>query len=665
MPDPRTIVINTKSIQRGQVLWENLARTISGYTERPEQIKLYKAIIKAINGKYPLLAEGPCGVGKSLAAILGFIASTGKRAIICTANNNLLSQYQAKDLPLAEDLASLSGFEMDWTMLQGKSNYICPMRWDRVRDKLDILTDESMRKLVYYVDGLAHTREHWLGHVNDMSKYEWIRSNLTIPAGRCKMSKCRYSGGCEMYQSRQISKHAEIVVTNYHLWILDTLQRAMLAGEENFVPMLGDYDVLIFDEAHELPNVARDYFKLEISDQFIASAMRHGTETTKAMLRLAWGMYKESFKDVKDGYVESFPVDRDKAVALSNALSQVHSDIMDLDPSKREDAHYKAIEAIERRISLCGDALTGNVTNKTHAYGIAREEKEGRVNFKLECIELSTGNILRRLYPRDIPIIAMSATICTSPGDFKFTSSQLGFDADYMNSREVEVDSPFDFSRSLVFTMNDSPPPNKDEEAWVNYCYRNLKEAIISLGGRVLALFTSTKRMNAVARKLKADEEIVTPVYAQGDMANSALVNAFRSEDGASLLGVASFWTGVDVSGDSLALLWIERVPFRHMNDLVSAAMNKILGKESFSKFAMPDALVRLKQGAGRLIRSKEDRGMVVFADGRLNKARYKGRVYRSVLTGSTKENRASNKSGNTELLGKYCRALRKKIEAG
>lgn len=644
-------------------LWDTLASMIPGYSERPQQIELFNEIVSAINDNKILLAEGPCGVGKSLAGILGFLASRGRRVVICTANNSQLAQYYSKDLPFAEDLASICDMEVDWIMIQGKQNYMCPARWSAVREKLNILSDEKLRRLAEYVDSLDGKMEHWLGHIEDMSKYDWIRETLTIPSGRCKMSNCKFCESCEMFRSRQSSKYAEIVITNYHMWILDTMQRFMLAGEEGFIPTLGEYDVLIFDEAHELPHVARDYFKLEIGDNFISSALKYGSASSKSMLRLAWAMYKESFDDIKDGYVHSFPVDKDVSTALANALSSIYTDIKE--GSSKDDSDFKMMEAIERRVSLCGSALLGDVSTDTHAYGIEREEVNGHLEFKLECVEISTGDILRRLYNRDIPIIAMSATICTSPGDFKFMSNMLGFDLFPERLRTSAVDSPFDFSRSLVFTMNDSPDPNEDTDKWIEYCYMNLKSAIISLGGRTLALFTSTKRMGAVARLLKMDDDIKTPIFAQGDMANSALVSEFRDNPSASLLGVASFWTGIDIKGESLSLLWIERVPFKPPTDLVTVAMSTRMEKgQAFFKFSVPDAIMRLKQGAGRLIRSNEDRGIVVFADGRVEKARYGKKVLRSILSGASDSNSALKKSGSTKMLSQYCNALRKRLDS-
>ena len=663
MPSASELIKMANAIKNLERIWKMVPEVIENFTERPQQVLLSKEIVKSIETNTWLLAEGPCGVGKSLAYLLGFIASSGKRAVICTANNSLLSQLQGKDMPLVEDISIECGIDMDWIMLQGKGNYMCPSRWARVRQKLDLINQPEMRDLARYIDKLDSNRMHWLGHIDEVSHYEWIRNQLTIPPKRCKMSKCMYCDSCEMYTSRQVSKMASVVVTNYHLWILDTIQREVMAGEENFQPTLGEYDVLIFDEAHELPDIAREFFKLEVSDDLVQSLSKHCTEITKKELGISWTLYKESFKDRKDGYQKSFPVERDVATSFLNALSSVHDDIMNIDPSRRKDADYKAMERIAKIVTMCGDALIGNVSLNTHAYGLYRENKEGFTKTKIECVEISAGDLLRRLYPRDKPIIATSATICTSPGNFKFTKNQLGFDADYLKVKEVQVDSPFDFKRSMIITMSDSPDPNADKDKWIQHCYVTLKSMICSLHGRTLALFTSTTRMRQVAQLLQSDEDIEYPVIAQGDMANGALISAFRDNENVSLLGVASFWTGIDVSGNSLSALFIERVPFEPPTDLVQSAMNEKLDSgKAFSAYTVPKAVVRLKQGVGRLIRSVDDRGLVVFADSRINKARYRKRILNSILSG-TEDNAATQKICNLLELIKYCIALRKVID--
>lgn len=625
-----------------EMLWESIGQEIDGFELREQQKTLSEKIYNSINLQKNLIAEGPCGVGKSLAYLVAFLASKNAKAVICTANNSLLSQLYSKDMPMIERAANRVGIDASWTMVQGKTNYMCTKRWSKVRDNLVFNASKETLDTMDYIDNMDDKEEHWLGHIQDDKKFEWIKNNLTIPRNKCGGGDCEYAGSCEMIKSRNEAKQARITITNYHLWIADTVSRSQ--GDDEFaIPILGHYDTLIFDESHELPSIARDCFKLEMTSKSMSSYAKMASPERSSQLSKAWNAYLKAFRNAesKNGYIKTFPCSSIVAKNLSESLLAVAKEISR--KKSKSDSHHRALDSMKSMLE--NYALTGSVSETTHAYGYSQRDggERGLKNEIIECLQINPGKILSRLYPVGIPKIFVSATLATGKNDFKFMKSQLGIeDEGFHEAYDLQVSSPFDFSKSLTISMNDSPDPNQDPLLWIEYCADVLETMIQELEGRVLGLFTSTARMNKVWEELNRRPSMRDHiVLCQGTGSNNYLSKRFREEKNTSLLGVSSFWTGVDVKGDSLSAVFIERTPFPTPGDLVSNAMSEKIGYKAFFTHSLPNAMIKLRQGAGRLIRSQSDKGIVVFADGRVNKKKYGKRVLACLLDGGRDENRS------------------------
>lgn len=624
-----------------QHYWNAMKKIIPGYAVRPEQVKLHKGIVGGMKTGRNIIGEGPCGTGKSMAYLMAHLCVGFGRTVVVTANNSMVGQLYHKDLPMVENCANLNHKSLDWTMIMGKSNYICPKKMNSMIEDGSLGSSTRLRGMQDYLVHLDCQRKHWLGHVSKLEYYETIKNMLTIPSGRCKGSKCEVAYNCEMFTARHHGKESSVVVTNYHIFIMDALMKRMGVPAES--TMLGFYDRVVMDEVHELPEIAREYFALDLSDKWIEQIAKRVPATMRTNLRIAWRGYVGDFDKLgKTGYIERFPVRVGVAALMQTVLIDCYEVIASIEKKKDED--FRALEDVSRRVEICGDALAGSVSSRTHAYGYFNQDG----NKTVKCVELNTGNLLKRLYPENIQISAVSATLAIHSKDgpnFAFMKRQLGLD----DAEEIIVDSPFDFSKNIVHTMSDSPDPNS--EGWVNYCASVIKSMILGLQGRTLALFTSSKRMRAVGEILTRDSDIAFPVIVQGDASNAALTEQFRDNPNVSLLGVNSFWTGIDVGGDSLSGVFIERIPFPTPDDLVSSALTA-QDRNAFTGHLVPYATMRMKQGAGRLIRKVSDQGIVVVGDKRIVDKAYGKRVLKNILPGGIRIH------GSRESLSRRCTGL-------
>lgn len=618
------------SVEFMKKVWDSIGQVIDGYKERPSQIKLFKAVLDAMIAGEHIVAEGPCGSGKTMTYLMGHLIRNQYkkgRTVIVVPNNTLVGQIRNKDILMAEDIATINGLELEWAMIMGKGNYICRSRFYRYM-KSGSFKNGRMKLLGEYVRGLDKMAHHWLGHIDKLEYYSSIKDMLTIPSGRCRGSNCIDAPYCEMVLQRQHGRIADVVITNVHVWIMDCLLKQI--GAEG--SMLGEYDYLVFDEAHAVPDIVRDYFSLNLSDEWAEKIALKLPVHFRPQFRVGWKGYVRAFQlNGQEGLVSKFPVKENIANAFVTILEECHDAIAGDKDMKDDD--FQLLEDLTRMLDICGDALRGTVSPDTHAYGYYEDKDNGEVkNRRIICMELSSGRLLQRLYPDNVQITAMSATLAMHSKkrvSFKFIKDQLGLE----DAKAAIVDSPFDFSKSIVLTLSDGPNPN-DWDAWVEHCYLAMRQMIINLGGRTLGLFTSTKRMLEVADRLKRDPVVMTPILAQGDASTPSLIRDFREEEETSLLGVDSFWAGLDVKGKSLSGVFIERTPFPPPDDLVSSALEKN-DKNSFFTYNVPFAIIKVKQGVGRLVRSVDDMGLVVYGDSRILEKRYGKRILRNILPGS------------------------------
>lgn len=587
----------------------HLSRSSPHYEPRFGQIALARHIDNAIRNKRHALAEGPCGTGKGIAYAVPAIYHAHhakKKVVIVTANLSLQDQLMQKDLPA---LQAALPWEFTFTALKGKSNYLCK---DKAEDA-DI-PDEL-------ADWAEKTETGDRRELPIVSERDWFRISTT--SDECVRESCAFASDCFYYRAKEKSEQADITVTNIHvlgahLSLYQTLDLDLI---------LPPHDVLIVDEAHELPHIMRNFFGFSVTERSILRFVKQVRTIVSGSLaneleRASHGFFRdvEELRSEgnqvrlvgREGFVNGLP--------LLNALSAIQEHCVEEAEEGESRLKAKALERIGERagqlfayVSEC----IGQVDSESKVYWADFSEERFP---KLEARPLDVGGILRKLVFDRIPTVALvSATLTTTPGNFRFMRKELGAPRDAL---ELAVPSPFDLANQcMVVLPADRLPDDPKDPKFIDIASDIISETIEACGGRTLALFTSFRNLEGARDRVTA----TTPILVQekrGGLSKAELIRRFREEPETSLFGVDSFWTGVDVVGESLTALIIDKLPFGNFDDPLVLAM-KARDEEEFWKWYNASCLLKLKQGMGRLIRSVDDVGVIVILDKRLKTKQY------------------------------------------
>jgi len=646
-----------------------LARTHPAYEFRRGQLQMAQAVEQALEEKRHLIVEAGTGTGKTLAYLLPVIRS-GKRVIISTGTKNLQEQLFYKDIPFLEQALfggnTAPGKEeqapprLSVCYMKGRNNYLC-------RKKLYDLTGQpilnGLQEIEQYQAIAAWEKTTSTGdraELAELPEASALWHKLDARADACIGQKCSEWERCFITEMRRRGMESDIIIVNHHLFFADLAIKLQADGAPD-AGILPDAAAVIFDEAHELEDVAGNYFGISVSNlrveelaRDVESALQHN-RMMSASLSGALGSLRErsqfffSLLPPGEGRFafetrrEFLEENGEEFLALNHALTRLVGELEGL-PQKPEEifnfvrrtqeiqAHLSfAMESedrntvfwIERRGGRAGSPQKHRETERTGEASPGSRGGSGRQSVFLQATPIDVGPILREcLWSKLECAVLTSATLAVGNG-FEYIRQRLGLE----HARESVLASHFDYEKQALFYVPPDLPDTRTPQFTARAAER-IRALLQITHGRAFVLFTSYAQMNDIYQRLLGDLDF--PMLRQGDAPKSALLEEFRLTPNAVLFATSSFWQGVDVQGEQLSCVIIDRLPFAVPSDPVVAARVKAIdadGGNAFFQYQVPAAVITLKQGFGRLIRSLHDRGLLVLLDNRILKKQY-GRVF-------------------------------------
>jgi ATP-dependent DNA helicase DinG len=599
---------------RVEEIFDALSRTIPGYEYRPQQMELAENIARAFEHERPGIFEAGTGTGKTLAALIP-AALSGKRVVVSTATISLQEQYIKKDIPT---LQTALPQPLRAALLKGRGNYVGLRRYEE-----HVLSEEVDPKLIRWLDD---TDDGDVGELDFSPAIEtWLEINSD--SDDCLRNRCKRFEECFYFRARKRAEDADILVVNHALLLADA------ASDGNILP---NYDLLIIDEAHQMPEIATKAFSLNISMRGLNRLASRSLKNVGAPAHLVHNM-EELGADFFGRLHQASPLGRNRIRVgieqvgelllaintLRDWLScQDFESVLDVDNAREKlRVKAKALISTATRFISCLE-LVENPDNQW----VLWTEKTDMYGGKLEIIAapLHVAQMLedKIFNKRGLQsTVWMSATLATGGEDpFAFFKQQIGAPS---NVIQGQVASPFDYPRQSVMYLPSLPEPNDPRFAIT--AAPEIEKILNVSNGRAFVLFTSYNTMNTIFDIL--EYKLPFECKKQGEMSRQRLIEWFKETPNAVLFGTSSFWEGVSIDGEQLSCVIIDRIPFQAPDDPVYEARCDALKEESdrhwFSDLALPHAIMRLKQGVGRLIRTRTDRGIVALLDARITKKMY------------------------------------------
>jgi DNA polymerase-3 subunit epsilon/ATP-dependent DNA helicase DinG len=653
------------------------SKYFKGYEQRPQQVEMLRSITDAFSNGQHLLVEAGTGTGKSFAYLVPaalFAIQNQTRVVISTNTINLQDQLVNKDLP---DLCQALDLDLRFTVLKGRANYLCPRRFETFRQR-GPEGPEEMRVLgkvmIWLLEGGSGDRTE-INLNGPIERDIWSRLSAEDDACKAEVCLSRTGGCCPFFRARQAAQSAHLLIVNHALLLSDVATGSRV---------LPDYDYLVIDEGHHLESATTSALSFRATQGDLARILRelgsvssgslgHILTQLQGVLRpsdlaafhqtfqratdLAFRLehdLKEFFKSLEYflqeqregrpvgayghqerilsatrtqpawGEVEMAWDSADETFKLLiNLIAEIHKSASNLDGEVPEelDDYLGSLSNLYRRMTECETNICAMVSNPAveNIYWVEIPPNNG--SLAIQVAPLHIGPLMDHyLWREKASIILTSATLTTNGGDFDYLRERLNAN----DANELALGSPFDYENSaLLYLVNDIPEPNDA----TNY-QRAVEQTLIRLskasGGKLLALFTSYAQ-------LKRTSQVITPalaeagiqVYEQGEGASAnTLLETFREADKAILLGTKAFWEGVDIPGAALSILVIVKLPFDVPTDPIVAARSETFD-DPFNEYNLPEAILRFRQGFGRLIRTQSDRGVVVILDRRILTKRY------------------------------------------
>ncbi len=664
------------------------SRYFSGYEYRPQQVEMLRAVTHALSEGIHLMVEAGTGTGKSFAYLVPaalWAVQNQRRVVISTNTINLQDQLIKKDLP---DLRAALNLDLRVAVLKGRSNYLCPRRLETLKQRGPETADEMrvLSKVLVWLQGSQSGDRTEINLNGPAERDVWGR--ISAEDDGCKTETCikREGGICPFYRSRLAAQNAHLLVVNHALLLAD-------AATENRV--LPDYDYVIVDEAHHLEAATTSALSFKVTEGDLARLMREVGGASSGILGHFLGQVKPALRPsdfaALDQFVQratdlcfrleayntrffdsinQFLIEqregrqigvyaqqerilpatrtqpswtevemawdqaRETLNLLLNILEQVNQAMGQIVEGGIEEVGdtQGSLSNVYRRLAEIQGSLTGLVSKPEadKVYWVEIQPNGNRLS--LQVAPLHIGPLMERyLWHEKASVILTSATL-TANGEFDYLRSRLNAD----EADELTVGSPFDYeTAALLYIVNDIPEP-----ADANGHQKAVEAGLIRLGkatgGRMLVLFTSYAQLKRTSQAIGGPlAEAGINVYEQGVGASAnTLLENFRETEKAVLLGTRAFWEGVDVPGEALSVLAIVKLPFDVPSDPIVAARSETF-EDAFTEYSLPEAILRFRQGFGRLIRTQSDRGVVAILDKRVLTKRY-GRAFLNSLPGCT-----------------------------
>jgi ATP-dependent DNA helicase DinG len=603
-----------------------LARALAGYEERPAQQRLAEAVGRVLREGGLLLAEAGTGTGKTLAYLLPAV-ELGRRVVVSTGTKNLQEQLLHKDLPL---LARALGRDVNVAVMKGRGNYLCHLRFRSFAQAGSFRRLEEIPLFRAVEDWAPRTATGDRAEVADLPDSVDFWREISASSENCIGQSCPEFQPCWITRMRQEALQADVVVVNHHLLCADLAVKDGTFGE-----VIPEYDTVILDEAHLLEDVATQYFGSQVSSHKFEDLCRDVERELRAARLDAREVRAEveSLRDRADRLFKTLslgrgrrlgpswmgPQEAEESQALLGRLEGLRTAILAV-PERPEPLTGIA----GRAQSLAAEtAFVLRADDDTHVYFV---ETRGRGVF-VRATPIDVSERLRELlFDRVRAAVLTSATLAVD-GGFAYLKQRLGLP----EAHQLLLPSPFDFARqALLYVPRRMPDPRAP--AFVERATTEIARLLAISEGRAFVLFTSYAHLNAVAERLAG--LVPYPVLLQGEAPKAVLLDMFRRTPHAVLLATASFWQGVDVVGEQLSCVIIDKLPFASPSDpIVSARIERLRnrGGNPFSDYQVPVAVLMLKQGLGRLIRSRADRGILAVLDSRLVEKPYGRRFLESL----------------------------------
>ena len=595
---------------------------LPGFAPRQEQLQLAGAIEKTISTGGTLVAEAGTGIGKTLSYLVPVLKGK-ERTIISTGTKTLQDQLYFRDLPVVKKAL---GSTLTTALLKGRANYLCLYRMDQARKDGRLPSRDSVSELEAIKQWVPLTEDGDLSLSSVIAEDSDLWPLVTSTTDNCLGSDCPDFEACFVARARREAQDADVVVVNHHLLFAD-----MAIKHGGFGEVLPGASVFIVDEAHHAPETASQFFSSALSTKQISDLCRDllaeasetsgGAATVRDQVAHCRQVIKEFQLACHDGLDERGTWDDMLARSeVRDALQALDVAVAGLKPVT------DSLQGASRGLDACSQRLAEIQAHFDHLDRPVSDsevrwfERRGKgVSINTTPLDISTmfAGFCEQI---DAAWVFTSATLSVNGGFSHFTQALGLADADTLN-----LDSPFDYENNALLWLPSSLPEPR-EPAFVAALLDQVVPVLKASKGRAFMLFTSHRALRQAAELLAG--KIDHPLFVQGEMPRSMLLDAFRNSGDGILLGSASFWGGVDVMGEALSLVIIDKLPFAPPNDPVMVARSNQLrqhGGNPFMELFLPQAVITLKQGAGRLIRDVNDRGVLVICDPRLKTKGYGG----------------------------------------
>ena len=604
------------------------ADALPGFAPRETQIRMAEAVEEALAQKKSLVVEAGTGIGKTLAYLVPAILS-GERVIISTGTKNLQDQLFFRDLPLVREALGVS---IKTALLKGRANYLCLHRMMMARADGRLPSKEAVAELEAVIDWSAKTVDGDLSISSAVTEESGLLPLVSSTADNCLGSECPQFEECHVAMARREAQDADIVVVNHHLLFAD-----MAIKQSGFGEVLPGASAFIVDEAHQAPETASRFFSVSLSARQVNELCRDFLAES-AEVSGAMGILREPVADCLQKLKEIQLAISDRMLERGSWQElmrdeQVRTALQELDRSVHgladvvEDMHGRA-----RGMDGCIDRLQelqlhlDRFDAEQSAGEVRWFEKRGRgFAIHITPLEVSTPfNAFRE--KMDAAWLFTSATLAVGD-DFQHFTQQMGLD----DAQTLLLDSPFDYPNNALMWLPEHLPEPRDT-GFVPALLEIVIPLLEASRGRAFLLFTSHRNLRRAAELLA--DRVSFPLFVQGEQPRSVLLEQFRDSGEGVLLGSSSFWEGVDVIGDALSLVVIDKLPFAAPDDPVMEARSDVLrrsGGNPFTQLYLPQAIIALKQGAGRLIRDVNDRGALVICDPRIRTKSYGSKFRKSL----------------------------------
>jgi ATP-dependent DNA helicase DinG len=663
-----------------------IAGQLSRYEDRRCQRDMAAHIADGYNDGGVQLLEAGTGVGKSFAYLVPALAwarANGERTIVSTNTINLQEQLVGKDLPLLRRALTEEGYTPTFALLKGWRNYLCLARMNQaVSAQRTLLEQDKLDELLGIAEWAGHTVDGTLSDLPVTPTAE-VWDEVSAEPDLCTRLKCAHFDRCFLFRARRRAAEADVVVVNHHLLAADLSVRQ---AQDNWqeAAVLPPYRRLILDEAHHLEDVAANHLGIQVTSRAVRRLLSrferngrglaptlshelasHSDLMSRASLDLVQERLFPAIADARrasealflrllqrmedvpggqlrldDGFAsdriwdEGLSFDLDATLGAFRSLRETVETIADrlaqAQETERRGQLLQELRGVMRRLDSMSDGLNRSLRPLAGGAPTVRwmERSARGQHVGLSVVPLDLAPLLRQLLFDRLQTVVLTSATLAAGGEFEFLESRLGLSGEASPVRVREIfPSPFDFPSQCVFGVpNDLPGPREDEPGHGAAVVQVVSDLAYASDGGMFVLFTSHAALRRAAQELRAGLGNRWPLLVQGESPRDVLLRRFREAENAILLGTDSFWEGVDVPGRALRTLILNKLPFKVPSEPITAARLERLadeGLDGFMNYLLPHAALKLKQGFGRLIRSRQDTGIVVLLDSRVITKRY------------------------------------------